>query len=160
MTHSWYLPCDFHFFIIGVFTCIFISKRKKFGLAILLGLTILSLVIPFVLTVLYTRPGLLLFYPEFLVAPKVHPDFRLTYTKSHTRATPYFVGMFAGYWYYKAKNSEKHFNRVGNFSQQQHFFRKNICPTRTHLLVPSALLTLSLNNYNKNYSARKVPTSY
>lgn len=114
MTHSWYLPCDFHYFIIGVFICMLISKNKRLGLAALLLATIASLVIPSAITIMYNRPGLLLFYPQFLTGPKVHPDFRLTYTKTHTRATPYFIGMFAGYFYYRVKGSEKQiFCRVG-----------------------------------------------
>lgn len=48
------------------------------------------------------------FYPEFVTGPKVYIDFLLTYSKSHTRATPYFIGMFAGYIYYKLKGSTLH----------------------------------------------------
>lgn len=112
MTHSWYLPCDFHYFIIGIMVCLLIKKEKKLGLAALAALTIASLVIPFAITVVYNRPALLKFYPDFLTGPKIHPDFLLTYCKSHTRATPYFVGMFAGYVYYKIKESTFHICRV------------------------------------------------
>ncbi|XP_019870876.2 nose resistant to fluoxetine protein 6 [Aethina tumida] len=108
MTHSWYLPCDFHYFIIGLFLCILIKKERKAGLGALLAITLVSMAIPFVLTVVYQRPALLHFYPEFLTGPKVHPDFLLTYCKSHTRATPYFIGMFAGYLYYKLQGKEIH----------------------------------------------------
>lgn len=112
MTHSWYLPCDFHYFIIGLFLCILIKKERKAGLGALLAITLVSMAIPFVLTVVYQRPALLHFYPEFLTGPKVHPDFLLTYCKSHTRATPYFIGMFAGYLYYKLQGKEIHICKV------------------------------------------------
>ncbi|RZB84906.1 nose resistant to fluoxetine protein 6-like, partial [Asbolus verrucosus] len=112
MTHSWYLPCDFHYFIIAIGVCLLIKKEKKFGLGALLLLTITSILIPFILTVVYSRPALLHFYPEFLTGPKTHPDFLLTYSKSHTRATPYFIGMFAGYAYYKVQEANTHVCRI------------------------------------------------
>ncbi|CAG9830113.1 unnamed protein product [Diabrotica balteata] len=71
-----------------------------------------NIVIPFAITLLYQRPGLMQFYPEFLTGPKTYLDFKLTYSKSHTRATPYFVGMFAGYIYYQLKGSNKHVCRI------------------------------------------------
>lgn len=112
MVHSWYLPCDFHYFIIAIFLCIWIKKEKKSGLVALTIFTIISLAIPFAITVIYKRPALMHFYPEFLSGPKVYIDFLLTYSKSHTRATPYFVGMFIGYLYYKLKGSTLHICRV------------------------------------------------
>ncbi|XP_066262600.1 nose resistant to fluoxetine protein 6-like [Euwallacea similis] len=108
MTHAWYLPCDFHYFIIAVGICILIKKEKKLGLSSLLTTTLISMAIPFILTVVYHRPPTLMFYPDFLKAPKVHTDFLLTYSKSHTRATPYFVGMLGGYLYYKLKGRNYH----------------------------------------------------
>lgn len=114
MTHSWYLPCDFHYFIIAIFLVIAIKKHERMGLGVLTFLTILSLAIPFAITMIYQRPGLMHFYPEFLTGPKVYIDFKLTYNKSHTRATPYFVGMFAGYVYYQLKGANKHVSRVSN----------------------------------------------
>jgi hypothetical protein len=112
MVHSWYLPCDFHYFIIAIGVCLLLQKKNKVGLYVLLLLTMISIVIPFALTIIYERPALLHFYPEFLTGPKIHPDFLLTYIKSHTRATPYFIGMFAGYIYYKLKGKESHMSRV------------------------------------------------
>ncbi|KAG5894540.1 hypothetical protein JTB14_026828 [Gonioctena quinquepunctata] len=115
MTHSWYLPCDFHYFIIAIFLCLLIKKAKNIGLGSLLFFTILSMAIPFTITIIYQRPGLMHFYPEFLTGPKVYIDFLLTYSKSHTRATPYFVGMFAGYVYYRLRGSNLHVCRIKTF---------------------------------------------
>lgn len=44
MTHAWYLPCDFHYFIIAIGVCILIKKDKKIGLSALLTTTIISMV--------------------------------------------------------------------------------------------------------------------
>ncbi|XP_044263796.1 nose resistant to fluoxetine protein 6-like [Tribolium madens] len=112
MAHSWYLPCDFHYFIIAIFVCLLIKKDKKFGLGTLLLLVVVSTLIPFAITLVYQRPALLHFYPEFLTGPKSHYDFLLTYIKSHTRATPYFIGMFAGYVYYKLQGKNTHVCRI------------------------------------------------
>ncbi|KAH1014684.1 hypothetical protein HUJ05_012526 [Dendroctonus ponderosae] len=112
MTHAWYLPCDFHYFIIAVGICILIKKEKKIGLSALLSATIVSMAIPFILTVVYRRPSMLMFYTDFLTAPKSHADFLLTYSKSHARATPYFIGMFGGYLYYRMKGKNYHVCRI------------------------------------------------
>ncbi|KAF2891101.1 hypothetical protein ILUMI_14284 [Ignelater luminosus] len=114
MIHSWYLPCDFHFFILGIIVAMLLNKHKRIGFSLLVFLFILSVIIPFALTVVYLRPALLQFYPDALRAPKSHPDFRLTYTKSHTRAVPYIVGMFAGYIYYRLKNTTKNLSRISS----------------------------------------------
>ncbi|XP_057651864.1 nose resistant to fluoxetine protein 6-like [Diorhabda carinulata] len=116
MTHAWYLPCDFHYFIIAIFLVMAIKRNKKFGLGVLFSLLVLSLAIPFAIIMMYQRPGLMHFYPEFLTGPKVYIDFQLTYNKTHTRATPYFVGMFAGYLYYQLKESNKHVCRIKSFT--------------------------------------------
>ncbi|XP_018579714.2 nose resistant to fluoxetine protein 6-like [Anoplophora glabripennis] len=116
MAHSWYLPCDFHYFIIATFVCLLVKKDKKLGLGSMAAITIASVVVPFVITIVYERPALLHFYPEFLTGPKIHPDFQLTYTKTHTRGTPYCIGMFTGYIYYKLKGSNKHVCRTQSFA--------------------------------------------
>ncbi|KAJ8954786.1 hypothetical protein NQ318_014897 [Aromia moschata] len=112
MVHSWYLPCDFHYFIIAVLLCIIIHREKKIGLVLLAVTTFVSILIPFVIAVVYTRPAVLHFYPNFLRQPKTHADFVLTYSKSHARASPYFIGMIAGYLFYRMRGSEKILKRV------------------------------------------------
>ncbi|XP_050305781.1 nose resistant to fluoxetine protein 6-like [Anthonomus grandis grandis] len=112
MTHAWYLPCDFHYFIIAIGICMLIKKEKKIGLSALLTTTVISMIIPFILTVVYRRPSMLMFYPDFLTGPKTHADFLLTYSKSHARATPYFIGMFGGYIYYRLKGKKYHVCRI------------------------------------------------
>ncbi|GLV42223.1 uncharacterized protein CBL_03809 [Carabus blaptoides fortunei] len=105
MVHSWYLPCDFHYFILAIPTILLLRRKQQTGLGLMFIALIISFLIPLGLTMYYERPALLHFYLAFLSAPKVHPDFRLTYTKSHTRATAYIIGMFTGYAYYKLRNS-------------------------------------------------------
>ncbi|CAG9764783.1 unnamed protein product [Ceutorhynchus assimilis] len=131
MTHAWYLPCDFHYFIIAIGICILINKHKKWGLSALVATTIISMAIPFILTVIYRRPAMLMFYPDFLTGPKTHPDFLLTYSKSHTRATPYFIGMFAGYIYYSLKGKDYH-----------------VCKTKSAFIIILSILSIAASVFS------------
>lgn len=112
MTQSWYLSCDLHYFIIAIFLIILAKSRKKVAFIIFILLNAVAVVVPFLITIVYKRPALLYFYPEFLVSPKTHPDFALSYIKSHTRASSYLVGMIGGYLYYKLKDSSKQLPKV------------------------------------------------
>ncbi|CAH1982994.1 unnamed protein product [Acanthoscelides obtectus] len=107
MVHSWYLPCDFHYFVVAVLLCLAINKNKKLGLTSLGVVIFLSLLSNFLVVLLHELPAVLFFYPEFLRAPKMQRDFSLVYSKSHTRAGPYFIGMIAGYLFYRMKDSGK-----------------------------------------------------
>lgn len=107
MLQTWYLPCDFHYFVVGLFICFLISKKKLLGLGVLVATTIISVVLPFAITIVYERPALMHWYPELLVNIKGHHEFRELYSKSHLRGAPYFIGMMAGYMYYKLKKTEK-----------------------------------------------------
>lgn len=115
MVQSWYLPCDFHYFILAVCICIMIKKNKKYGLTMLGITTLLTVLIPFVVTVVNKGDPVLLFYLDFLKFPKKHDEFMLTYTKSHTRAAPYFIGMIIGYVYYRLRKSDKRLKKVCTF---------------------------------------------
>lgn len=106
MVHSWYLACDFHYFIIGIFLILLIRRNRRLGVIIFSLLFVTSIAIPFLLTLLLKRPALVRFYPLTLVAPKVDVDFQLTYIKSHTRATAYLIGMWLGLVYYGKKEME------------------------------------------------------
>ncbi|KAK9888344.1 hypothetical protein WA026_000598 [Henosepilachna vigintioctopunctata] len=106
MIQSWYLPCDFHYFIITLGILFIMKKQKKIGLFILLMVFISSMAIPFLLTILYRRHSVLYFHPDMLITPKKHPDFGPIYVKSHTRATPYFIGVICGYLYFRYKDKK------------------------------------------------------
>ncbi|KAJ8954783.1 hypothetical protein NQ318_014894 [Aromia moschata] len=102
MPHSWYLPCDFHYFMIAVGLTYIIKKEKTFGLIALSAMTILSLAIPFTIILVYERPAFLKFFTGL---PGLSKDPSGLSVPSHARATPYFIGMFAGYVYYRLKGS-------------------------------------------------------
>lgn len=115
MVQSWYLPCDFHYFILAVVICIMIKKNKKYGLVMLGITTLLTVLVPFIVTVVNKGDPVLYFYLDFLSSPKKHSEFILSYTKSHTRASPYFIGMIIGYVYYRMRKSDSCLKKVSYY---------------------------------------------
>lgn len=112
ITQTWYLACDFHYFVIGTVLILVHHKNRKLGFALFTLCFVLSVIVPSVIVLVYSRPGMLRFYPDFIRNPKTNVDFNLTYVKSHTRASPFCIGMIAGYIYYKLKDSDQKFSKV------------------------------------------------
>lgn len=82
----------------------------------MLGITtFLTILVPFIVTVANEGDPVLYFYLDFLRSPKKHGEFMLSYTKSHTRASPYFIGMIIGYLYYRMRKSDKYLKKVSSF---------------------------------------------
>ncbi|XP_050305994.1 nose resistant to fluoxetine protein 6-like [Anthonomus grandis grandis] len=106
MVHSWYLSCDFHYFVTALFLSILLQRMKKTGLVVLGIVFVVSILVPFVIVFINQRPAVLFFYLDFIRSPKSHPDFLLTYIKSHARSTPYIVGMFAGYMFFRLRQQK------------------------------------------------------
>ncbi|XP_066262738.1 nose resistant to fluoxetine protein 6-like [Euwallacea similis] len=115
MVHSWYLSCDFHYFILALILSILIYKNKKLGLIVLGLVFIISILIPFTIVYIYQRPAVLFFYLDFIRSPKSHPDFLLTYIKSHARSTPYVVGIIAGYLFYRLRQQKANVNWIASY---------------------------------------------
>lgn len=86
--------------------------NKKYGLVFLGVTTLLTILVPFAVTVANKGDPVLYFYLDFLKFPKKHSEFMLSYTKSHTRASPYFIGMIIGYIYYRMRKSDKSLRKV------------------------------------------------
>ncbi|CAG9862561.1 unnamed protein product [Phyllotreta striolata] len=103
---SWYLSCDFHFFLLAIILVYVLHKNNWIGFAGLGVGTLLMMAITFYLTYAYRRPAMLRFYKDFLANPMPFIDFQLIYIKSYTRGAPYFVGICAGYLYHKLKDTD------------------------------------------------------
>lgn len=103
ITQSWYLPCDFHYFLLALLLVYLLKKNKKIGfVGIALSCT-LTMIVTFYLIYANERPAFLRFLLNFLAGPKLFIDFQLTYIKTYTRGLPYFVGICGGYIYYTVK---------------------------------------------------------
>ncbi|XP_044728552.1 nose resistant to fluoxetine protein 6-like [Chrysoperla carnea] len=105
MIHTWYLPCDMHYFIFAIFLVLLLHKNQKAGLFAICITTIVSVVIPFTITYIYEHEALLHFYPEFLRDPRNNDVFSELYSKTHTRATSYLIGMIVGFILFKTRKS-------------------------------------------------------
>lgn len=93
MFQSWSLAADMHFFILGSAVLLLLRRNRRWGVAALAALFALSVAVPFTLTALQHWPALLMFRPGFLKDIHHSPMFRLVYSASHNRATPYLMGM-------------------------------------------------------------------
>ncbi|KAK9869954.1 hypothetical protein WA026_006052 [Henosepilachna vigintioctopunctata] len=105
MFQSWYLACDSQYFFILPFLVYFLWKKPEFGLILCVTLTIFFSIIPII--VIYIKqenPGQLL-YMRLLKDPVMNPAFQKTYIPSHMRASPYLVGIVAGYIKFKIQIS-------------------------------------------------------
>ncbi|XP_065334465.1 nose resistant to fluoxetine protein 6-like [Cloeon dipterum] len=99
MFQSWYIACDMHYFLLAPLIVIPLYKSPKLGLALLAGVTSLSIVIPFAVTYVGEYSGVLRVYMSLLEDPPSNEDYYAVYIKSHNRAAPYFIGMAAAYLY-------------------------------------------------------------
>ncbi|CAH1710164.1 nose resistant to fluoxetine protein 6-like isoform X1 [Aphis gossypii] len=96
---SWYLACDMQFFIVGIILVYFVWKYQRYGVYLMWATIFFSCLIP--ACVVYTHQ----FYPTFLSYISIlnylpeHKSYTALYVPSHTRSTPYFVGIFAAYVY-------------------------------------------------------------
>lgn len=64
MVTSWYIPCDFHFFVVTVLTFGLYKKWPKLGLSILAVLTTGAIIVPAVITYVYQLAAVQLFTIE------------------------------------------------------------------------------------------------
>ncbi|XP_050429658.1 nose resistant to fluoxetine protein 6-like [Adelges cooleyi] len=90
---SWYVSCDFQFFVVGVIVILIYMKRPKLGVVLLTVLLILSLFVPFYMTIVNEFDGLYKVLIPFLENPRSYRTFDEAYRASYLRAVPYLVGL-------------------------------------------------------------------
>ncbi|XP_046394827.1 nose resistant to fluoxetine protein 6-like [Ischnura elegans] len=106
MFQSWYVTCDMHFFLMAPLLVYPLWRWPRYGRVALLLVTLASVCVPFAVTYIGQLDGVLLLYMTTLSDPVVNNTFRSVYITSHTRASPYFIGMMWGYIYYKIKTEK------------------------------------------------------
>ncbi|XP_030026901.2 nose resistant to fluoxetine protein 6 [Manduca sexta] len=106
---SWYIPCDFQFFVVTVILFWIYKHLPRLGLLLASVVTIASLVLPAIINYMYQLSAVQLFTFEFVMNPRASEDFHLAYIKSHTRYAAYLVGFFSGYIFakYNAKSNTR-----------------------------------------------------
>ncbi|XP_025407688.1 nose resistant to fluoxetine protein 6-like isoform X2 [Sipha flava] len=96
---SWYLACDMQFFVAGIVLVYFVWKYQRYGVYLMWATIFVSLLIP--AGIVYTHQ----FYPMLINSISIfnylpeQKSYTMLYIPSHTRSTPYFVGIFAAYVY-------------------------------------------------------------
>ncbi|XP_012544390.4 nose resistant to fluoxetine protein 6 [Bombyx mori] len=104
---SWYIPCDFHFFVITVFWFSIYKKYPKAGLIAASVMFMIALSLPGIITYLYRLSAVQIFTIEFLVNPRGSHDLHVLYIKSHARYATYLVGVLFGFIFAKYKAEGK-----------------------------------------------------
>ena len=56
---SWYISCDVQFFIIGVIMVYIYTKNNKYGIGLLTSILVVSIFVPFIITILTRGEGIL-----------------------------------------------------------------------------------------------------
>ncbi|XP_071452933.1 nose resistant to fluoxetine protein 6-like [Hetaerina americana] len=112
MFQSWYITCDMHLFIISPPIVYLLWKKPLFGKILLLTVTVASMVVSFLVTYTKRLDALLLLYMKTLSDPISNDTFRSMYIPTHTRASPYFIGMAAGYAKYLIQSKQMKIPKV------------------------------------------------
>jgi len=110
--HTWFMPCEFHFTLIGIGLAYALHKKPRTGMYLTSLCLAISIAIPFVLTYIGQKPANILFNMDFTTNPTNDDYFMTIYIKSHTRAGPYIVGAIFGYLLYKRKKSTTKLNMI------------------------------------------------
>ena len=63
MFQSWSLAADMHFFVLGALLLALIRRHYRWGVFALAAVWVLSVALPFALTVLQRWPAMLMFHP-------------------------------------------------------------------------------------------------
>lgn len=112
MPVTWYIMCDLHLFILGIFIMVALQRNKRWGYAFITLLFIISLLIPFGQILYYKIPPIIQYFPGTISQLKKNEFFNLIYIKSHNRAVSYIMGMAAGIIYWNLKKKTKKLSNV------------------------------------------------
>lgn len=112
MIQSWYIACDTHLFMTAPVIVNLLYHRPKIGNAVLAIILAASVSTSFYVTFSGKLDAFLLVHIKTLRDPIANKTFRSLYIPTHTRATPYYIGMITGLVRHKMKNSSYTINKV------------------------------------------------
>jgi hypothetical protein len=72
MVQSFFLACDMHFFIVAIPVVMLLSKWPRTGLLVLVGMLLVSMLIPFMVTYLEHKPPLVTFYVKYVLHVSIY----------------------------------------------------------------------------------------
>ncbi|KAK6637531.1 hypothetical protein RUM44_007953 [Polyplax serrata] len=105
MFQSWYLAVDTQFFFLAPGIIYPLYKWPLVGEIILFGATLVSIIIPFVVTFVNHLDPVLMMYASEITDLASNPMYRTTYIKTHMRGMSYTIGLFLGYIIHKIQSS-------------------------------------------------------
>ncbi|KAI5738450.1 hypothetical protein M8J77_007250 [Diaphorina citri] len=112
MVQSWYLSCDFHFFIAGTFLTYLVWRYRRYAKIILTVTLTVFIVLPFSYVYRNGYWGHYRTYISQMRDPVSHPEFQSLYVKSHFRAIPYIIGLIVAYVYIQLKEKQYKFSTI------------------------------------------------
>ncbi|CAG9789247.1 unnamed protein product [Diatraea saccharalis] len=139
---TWYIPCDFHFYVIAVIVFVLYKRCRRLGKVIFYALAAASLIIPGVINYVNGFHPIQLFTYEFLWNKHSHKQFYMFYIKSHNRAAAYIVGFIAGCLFNKYRPME-------NFKLTQ---AKSLIYVFVGFIVMVLTAFLGVSYQHRNYS--------
>lgn len=113
---SWYVSCDVQFFIIGVIIVYIYTKNNKYGIGLLTSILVVSIFVPFIITILTRSEGILKVYIPFLENPRQSITFNGSYRASYMRATPFFTGLIMSFIVNKLKEKKMKLSLITVYS--------------------------------------------
>ena len=113
MPHTWYLAVDMHLFILSPIFVYLLWRWKRLGLVSVVGFTLASLAATFTLYAVFDFPPTMMItrMKDFSKSSSDFMDYY--YFKFWTRAPPYMVGIFIGWFLHVTKGSSMKINKVG-----------------------------------------------
>lgn len=112
MIQSWYIACDMHLFLTAPIIVSLLYHRPKMGNFVLVFTLVASIFTTFFVTYSGRLDAFLLVHMKILRNPIANKTFRGLYIPTHTRATPYYIGMITGLVRHKMKNASYKINKV------------------------------------------------
>ncbi|XP_011495252.1 PREDICTED: nose resistant to fluoxetine protein 6-like [Ceratosolen solmsi marchali] len=107
MFQSWYLSVDTQLFVLAPAIIYPLWRWRKLGHVILATVTIISTILPFIMTLVQDLDPTLLIYTAEVKDISTNEYFKSSYIKTHMRASAYCFGILYGYIVYRIQNSDK-----------------------------------------------------
>lgn len=109
---SWYISCDIQFCILGVIIVYIYTKNIKFGIGLIIAILGVSMSVPFIITILTKREGIIKILLPFLENIRYSATFNESYRASYMRAFPFFTGIAIGVIIDKLKEKKVKFSQI------------------------------------------------
>ncbi|XP_050675085.1 nose resistant to fluoxetine protein 6-like [Leptidea sinapis] len=93
---TWYIPCDYHFFVITVLMYCLYTRFTKASRLLIGAVMAAAVVTPGIINYINNLPPIQMFTYDFMTNFRGPRQFHITYIKSHTRYAAYLIGFFTG----------------------------------------------------------------